>query len=189
MTDNEKLMKKLEKDIEQLKRQIKYWKLYNVRNEVIKSIIKKGITFEKFLPYLISMVLFSSSRLGLVKNPIVFYNYTFGNPELAKDLDEDSPYYLPSDTPTWEKVWENLENIGLYGLFVGLYGTFLKVNLTKSKFKDKTEDYLLSLEKIDETTLEKMQYSLRQKEKTISLLDSNLSNIEFSEDGPRLIRK
>lgn len=60
MINNNKLMKKLTKDANRLQNKIKYRKLYNIRNAVVRQLIKSGIAVDYALPFIISAMIIAN---------------------------------------------------------------------------------------------------------------------------------
>lgn len=60
MINNNKLMKKLTKDANRLQNKIKYRKLYNIRNAVVRPLIKSGIAVDYALPFIISAMIIAN---------------------------------------------------------------------------------------------------------------------------------
>lgn len=62
MINNDKLMKKLTKDANRLQNKIKYRKLYNIRNAVVRPLIKSGIAVDYALPFIIAAIIVANSQ-------------------------------------------------------------------------------------------------------------------------------
>lgn len=60
MLNNQKLVKKLTKQKKQLENHINHRKLYNIRNTIIKALIKSGIAIDYALPFILSSVIVAS---------------------------------------------------------------------------------------------------------------------------------
>ena len=57
MLNKEKLLKNLEKDINNLENRINHRILYNFRNAIITFFIKSGIIVDKSLPFILSSII------------------------------------------------------------------------------------------------------------------------------------
>jgi len=57
MLDNKNLIKKLEKEAKGLENKIKYRHLYNIKNLVIKLLLKLGISFDYAIPFIIVAII------------------------------------------------------------------------------------------------------------------------------------
>lgn len=57
MINNNKLIKKLTKDANRLQNKIKYRKLYNIRNVVVRPLIESGIAVDYALPFIIAAII------------------------------------------------------------------------------------------------------------------------------------
>lgn len=62
MINNDKLMKKLTKDANRLQNKIKYRKLYNIRNAVVRPLIKSGIAVDYALPFIIVAIIVANAH-------------------------------------------------------------------------------------------------------------------------------
>ena len=60
---NNELIEKLTNDINKLQNKIEHRKIYNVRNFVIKSLIKSGVAFDYALPFIVSAMILANSPL------------------------------------------------------------------------------------------------------------------------------
>ena len=62
MIDNNELMKKLTKDANRLQNKIEHRKLYNIRNAVVRSLIKSGIAVDYALPFIIVAMIIANAQ-------------------------------------------------------------------------------------------------------------------------------
>lgn len=62
MIDNNELMKKLTKDANRLQNKIEHRKLYNIRNTVVRSLIKSGIAVDYALPFIIVAMIIANAQ-------------------------------------------------------------------------------------------------------------------------------
>ena len=62
MIDNNELMKKLTKDANRLQTKIEHRKLYNIRNAVVRSLIKSGIAVDYALPFIIVAMIIANAQ-------------------------------------------------------------------------------------------------------------------------------
>lgn len=62
MIDNNELMKKLTKDANRLQKKIEHRKLYNIRNAVVRSLIKSGIAVDYALPFIIVAMIIANAQ-------------------------------------------------------------------------------------------------------------------------------
>lgn len=62
MIDNNELMKKLTKDANRLQNKIEHRKLYNIRNTVVRSLIKSGIAVDYALPFIIVAMILANAQ-------------------------------------------------------------------------------------------------------------------------------
>lgn len=62
MIDNNELMKKLTKDANRLQNKIEHRKLYNIRNAVVRSLIKSGIAVDYALPFIIVAMIITNAQ-------------------------------------------------------------------------------------------------------------------------------
>lgn len=64
MIDNNELMKKLTKDANRLQNKIEHRKLYNIRNAVVRSLIKSGIAVDYALPFIIVAMIIANAQIS-----------------------------------------------------------------------------------------------------------------------------
>lgn len=62
MIDNNEIMKKLTKDANRLQNKIEHRKLYNIRNAVVRSLIKSGIAVDYALPFIIVAMIIANAQ-------------------------------------------------------------------------------------------------------------------------------
>lgn len=62
MIDNNELMKKLTKDANRLQNKIEHRKLYNIRNAVVRPLIKSGIAVDYALPFIIVAMIIANAQ-------------------------------------------------------------------------------------------------------------------------------
>lgn len=62
MINNNELMKKLTKDANRLQNKIEHRKLYNIRNAVVRSLIKSGIAVDYALPFIIVAMIIANAQ-------------------------------------------------------------------------------------------------------------------------------
>lgn len=62
MKNNNKLVKKLTKDIDRLQNKIEHRKLYNIRNFVVKVLLKSGIAIDYALPFIFAAIIIANSQ-------------------------------------------------------------------------------------------------------------------------------
>lgn len=62
MIDNNELMKKLTKDANRLQNKIEHRKLYNIRNAVVRLLIKSGIAVDYALPFIIVAMIIANAQ-------------------------------------------------------------------------------------------------------------------------------
>ena len=62
MIDNNELIKKLTKDANRLQNKIEHRKLYNIRNAVVRSLIKSGIAVDYALPFIIVAMIIANAQ-------------------------------------------------------------------------------------------------------------------------------
>ena len=73
MMNNESLVNKLKREINQIEKKIEHRKLYNIRNTVIRALIKSGIVIDYALPFIIATII------------IAHYQNAKGNPPFKID--------------------------------------------------------------------------------------------------------
>lgn len=61
MTNND-LVKKLTNDVNKLQNKIEHRKLYNIRNFVVKSLLKSGIAIDYALPFILAAIIIANSQ-------------------------------------------------------------------------------------------------------------------------------
>lgn len=71
MKNNYKLVKKFTNDVTSLQNKIEHKNLYNVRNFIVKLLLKSGITIDYALPFIFSFI--TAANLGSSKNNTPFY--------------------------------------------------------------------------------------------------------------------
>ncbi len=71
MMDREKLVDKLSHDVKKMENKIEYIKLYNIRNAIIKTLIKSGIIVDYALPFLLSTIIVSSFQFSKNNPPFI----------------------------------------------------------------------------------------------------------------------
>lgn len=69
MIDNNELMKKLTKDANRLQNKIEHRKLYNIRNAVVRSLIKSGIAVDYALPFIIVAMIIANAQTSKGNTP------------------------------------------------------------------------------------------------------------------------
>lgn len=69
MIDNNELMKKLTKDANRLQNKIEHRKLYNIRNAVVRSLIKSGIAVDYALPFIIVAMIIANAQTSKENAP------------------------------------------------------------------------------------------------------------------------
>ena len=136
---NNELIEKLTNDINKLQNKIKHRKIYNVRNFVIKSLIKNGIAFDYALPFIVSAMILASS-------PLEEGNAPFQIDEVVQKaeiemIDTSSGRhleYISYDTSCDDKLIEYstgwiINNYGLYERTVTSYRLNYEVNLEETE--------------------------------------------------------
>lgn len=72
MINNNDIINKLSTDVNKLQNKIEYRNLYNIRNLVLKALIKSGIAIEYALPFIISgMIFFNSADRPFITDEVV----------------------------------------------------------------------------------------------------------------------
>ena len=69
MLTKRNLVYKLKKETKELENQIKYRKLYNIRNYGIQLLIKSGIALNHALPFIVAAIIIGHSKLMEEGNP------------------------------------------------------------------------------------------------------------------------
>ena len=62
MMNSESLVKKLKSETDQLEKKMEHRKLYNIRNTVIRALIKSGIVIDYALPFIIATIIIAHSQ-------------------------------------------------------------------------------------------------------------------------------
>lgn len=71
MLNKSDLIKKLEKDIKETENKIEYRNLYNVRNFIIRGLLKTGIAVDYSLPYILSGIIIFNALESKNKTPFI----------------------------------------------------------------------------------------------------------------------
>lgn len=69
MKNRDELIKKLTKDVNELKNKIEYRNLYNVRNFVIRQLIKSGIALDYAFPFILTAVIIANIQSAKGNSP------------------------------------------------------------------------------------------------------------------------
>lgn len=81
MLDNDELIKRLNDDIELLENKIEHKRFYNIRNAVIRTLIKSGIAIDYAFPFIIAATIFGSMSTARGNAPFI-------KDEIATDVNE-----------------------------------------------------------------------------------------------------
>lgn len=92
MKNKNKLVKKFTKDVNKLESRIKYRKLYNIRNFIISILIKSGIAIDYALPFMLSAIIWFSSKN--IKGNTPFYLDEVTKKANVKIIDTSSGIHL-----------------------------------------------------------------------------------------------
>ncbi len=69
MENSDKLFKKFSKDVKRLQNQIEHVRLYNIRNYVMKALIKSGIVVDYALPFIIATIMIANFQISTGNAP------------------------------------------------------------------------------------------------------------------------
>lgn len=64
MRNGDELFNKLSKDVERLQNKIEHVRLYNIRNYVVKALIKSGIVVDYALPFILATIIIANSQIS-----------------------------------------------------------------------------------------------------------------------------
>ena len=64
MRNGHELFNKLSKDVERLQNRIEHVKLYNIRNYVVKALIKSGIVVDYSLPFILTTIIIANLQIS-----------------------------------------------------------------------------------------------------------------------------
>lgn len=148
MTNN-KIVRKLTKEVNDLQFQLAHYKLYNTRNAVMKFLLKSGITLDKLCPYLLSGVLVAN--LGSFKKNPPFEKNMVSKPAYIQTIDisngvhkEDTLFNRLSSTFEYSTSW-TINDLGLYERTITSYVISKDIDLN-----DTDRIFSMSKEDIDE---------------------------------------
>ena len=189
MIDNNELMKKLTKDANRLQNKIEHRKLYNIRNAVVRSLIKSGIAVDYALPFIIVAMIIANAQTSKGNAP--FRVDEIVEKAGIETIDTSSGIHLEHLSYDFDYDDELIEystgwivnEQGLYERTVTSYRLNDDIDLekifVKTYMRDKLREYEPSFRKINKEELDTMKKILKMKQENLSMLNNdNNSSID-----------
>ena len=193
MLNKEKLLKSLEKDINNLENRINHRKLYNFRNAIVTFFIKSGIIVDKSLPFILSsIILFYGGKTKgktpficdkIKENATLITTVTSTNNNLDSKIEYKS--YPYNKSIEYSTKWK-LNNNGFYERTITQYELNSFVNtLTIDEILGMTKDeiekmfYILDIKTIQKKQLDEEDQIYKENLVIVNVYDTDTNHYRY----------
>lgn len=193
MLNKEKLLKNLEKDINNLENRINHRILYNFRNAIITFFIKSGIIIDKVLPFILSsIILFYGNKTKgktpficdkIKENATLITTVTSNNDDIKPKIEYTS--YPYNKSIEYSTKWELNDN-GFYERTITQYELNSFVNtLTIDEILEMTKDeiekmfYILDIKTIQKKQLDKEDQIYKENLVIVNVYDTDTNHYRY----------